>query len=72
MAAIADLGVTTGTSEGEFLAAMADYKAVDPQAAVVLSAIKATAKGGIGKLQERLRSTRYKRDEPWPALKREA
>ncbi|MCL7496030.1 helix-turn-helix domain-containing protein [Streptomyces sp. MCA2] len=72
VATMADLGVTTGMSENEFLAAMADYKSVDPQAAAVLSAIKATAKGGIGKLQERPRSIRHKRGEPWPALKREA
>ncbi|MFJ9473068.1 telomere-associated protein Tap [Streptomyces caniferus] len=72
VATMADLGVTTGMSEADFLAAMAGYKSVDPQAVAVLAAIKATAKGGIGKLQERPRSIRHKRGEPWPALKRAA
>ncbi|MFF7705319.1 telomere-associated protein Tap [Streptomyces lydicus] len=72
VATMADLGVTTGMSEAEFLTAMSGYKSVDPQAAAVLAAIKATAKGGIGKLQERPRSIRHKRGEPWPALKRVA
>ncbi|MFI9082093.1 telomere-associated protein Tap [Streptomyces sioyaensis] len=72
VASMADLGVTTGMPEDEFLTVMAHHKTVDPHAAAVLSAIKATAKGGIGKLQERPRSIRHQRGEPWPALQRAA
>ena len=38
--------------------------------ALVLSAIKATVKGGIGKLRERPPGRRHRPGEPWPALER--
>ncbi|CAM5297150.1 Transcriptional regulator OS=Streptomyces gougerotii OX=53448 GN=GCM10010227_54180 PE=4 SV=1 [Streptomyces diastaticus subsp. diastaticus] len=45
-------------------------KQVDPVLAAVLSAIKATVKGGVGKLRERPQGKHYKEGEPWPALTR--
>ncbi|MCF3135234.1 telomere-associated protein Tap [Streptomyces olivochromogenes] len=69
IATMADLGVTTGMSPADFLAAMDGHKDQDPQLAVVLAAIKATVKGGIGKLRERAR-TGWRPGERWPALER--
>ncbi|MFE0514898.1 telomere-associated protein Tap [Streptomyces sp. NPDC058964] len=69
IATMADLGVTTGMTPGEFLAAMDGHKDRDPQLALVLAAIKATVKGGIGKLRERAR-TGWRPGERWPALER--
>ncbi|MGW7821823.1 telomere-associated protein Tap [Streptomyces puniciscabiei] len=66
---MADLGVTTDMSGQEFLDAMARSKDVDPALALVLKAIKATAKGGIGKLRQRNRG-QVPYYEPWPALER--
>ncbi|MEU9484180.1 helix-turn-helix domain-containing protein [Streptomyces decoyicus] len=70
MATMADLGVEAGMSDADFLAAMARHKNVDPGQAAVLSAIKSTVKGGIGKLRERPQSIKHKFGEPWPALQR--
>ncbi|WP_336054767.1 telomere-associated protein Tap [Streptomyces sp. CA2R101] len=70
MATMADLGVEAGMSEADFLAAMAQHKSVDPGQAAVLSAIKSTVKGGIGKLRERPQGIKHKFGEPWPALSR--
>ncbi|MGW7024909.1 telomere-associated protein Tap [Streptomyces decoyicus] len=70
MATMADLGVEAGMSEADFLAAMARHKNEDPGQAAVLSAIKSTVKGGIGKLRERPQSIKHKFGEPWPALQR--
>ncbi|MCZ7430135.1 telomere-associated protein Tap [Streptomyces sp. WMMC1477] len=70
LATMADLGVTKGLDPEAFLAAMATAKATDPGAAAVLSAIKATVKGGIGKLRERPQGARYRPGERWPALER--
>ncbi|WP_051733107.1 telomere-associated protein Tap [Streptomyces lydicus] len=67
---MADLGVTTGMSDEEFLAAMAHHKDADPGRAAVLSAVKSTVKGGIGKLRERPQSARHTYGEGWPALQR--
>ena len=53
-----------------FLAAMEQHKQIDPALAAVLAAIKATVKGGIGKLRERPQGKQYKEGEPWPALQR--
>lgn len=47
---------------------MARHKSVDRGQAAVLSAIKSTVKGGIGKLRERLQSIKRKFGEPWSAL----
>lgn len=71
-ATMADLGVVAGMGEQEFLDAMAVHKDSDPAMVAVLSAIKSTVKGGIGKLRERNKDTRIPAGEPWPALKRVA
>ncbi|MFJ3308876.1 telomere-associated protein Tap [Streptomyces sp. NPDC086549] len=69
IATMADLGITTGMTPEEFLTAMDGHKDRDPQSALVLAAIKATVKGGIGKLRERAR-TGWRPGERWPALER--
>lgn len=70
VATMADLGVTADLSPQDFLTAMAGHKQVDPQLAIVMSAVKATVKGGIGKLRERPRGEGWKPGEPWRALAR--
>jgi len=70
LATMADLGVTPGLSDAEFVAAMDGYRKIDPARALVLSAIKATVKGGIGKLRERPQGARYRPGDRWPALER--
>jgi hypothetical protein len=70
VATMADLGVTADLSPHDFLAAMDGYRQRDPQLAIVLSAVKATVKGGIGKLRERPRGGGWRPGEPWPALNR--
>ncbi|MFD8916106.1 telomere-associated protein Tap [Streptomyces sp. NPDC059575] len=70
IATMADLGVTPGMPEDAFLKAMAAAPGADPAAAAVLSAIKATVKGGIGKLRERPHGGGWRPGEPWPALAR--
>ncbi|MEU8992852.1 helix-turn-helix domain-containing protein [Streptomyces sp. NPDC048558] len=67
---LADLGVTKDLDDRRFLAAMERHKEADPALAAVLAAIKATVKGGIGKLRERPQGKRYKKGERWPALQR--
>jgi hypothetical protein len=67
---MADLGVASGLSPQQFLDAMAGHKAGDPGLAAVLSAIKSTVKGGIGKLRERPQGAKYRPGERWPALER--
>uniref|UniRef100_UPI002F90F551 telomere-associated protein Tap n=1 Tax=Streptomyces sp. NBC_01562 TaxID=2975879 RepID=UPI002F90F551 len=67
---LADLGVTKDLNDAEFLAAMERHKDVDPAMAAVLSAIKATVKGGIGKLFENPQGKGYKDGDPWPAMQR--
>jgi hypothetical protein len=69
IATMADLGVSTGMAGEEFLEAMARSRHADPTLALVLKAIKATAKGGIGKLRQRNRG-QVPYYEPWPALAR--
>ncbi|MGR6998887.1 telomere-associated protein Tap [Yinghuangia aomiensis] len=76
LATMADLGVPIPRDSKEvvdervFLAAMEHHKAVDPGMAAVLSAIKATVKGGIGKLRERPQGRHYREGERWGALER--
>ncbi|NEC07133.1 helix-turn-helix transcriptional regulator [Streptomyces sp. SID7909] len=70
VATMADLGVADGLAPDAFLAAMEGYRDRDPQLAVVLSAVKATVKGGIGKLRERPRGGGWRPGKPWPALSR--
>ncbi|MFF3503340.1 telomere-associated protein Tap [Streptomyces sp. NPDC003247] len=67
---LADLGVTPDLDDRAFLAAMERHKQADPALAAVLSAIKATVKGGIGKLRERPQGRHYKEGDRWPALER--
>ncbi|MFE2551098.1 telomere-associated protein Tap [Streptomyces sp. NPDC059355] len=71
VATMADLGVTSALPEPAFLAAMAELQEhPDPVLKPVLSAIKSTVKGGIGKLRERPQGAAYRPGEPWPALER--
>ncbi|QOV33284.1 helix-turn-helix transcriptional regulator [Streptomyces ferrugineus] len=70
LATMADLGVGADLPPEEFLKAMDGYRQSDPQLAVVVSAIKATVKGGIGKLRERPRGEGWKPGQPWRALAR--
>ncbi|MFB7934022.1 multiprotein-bridging factor 1 family protein [Streptomyces sp. NPDC056039] len=67
---LADLGVTKDSTDAEFLAAMEGHKDTDPALAAVLAAVKATVKGGVGKLRERPQGRSYKQGERWPALER--
>ncbi|MEV3973013.1 helix-turn-helix domain-containing protein [Streptomyces sp. NPDC050698] len=67
---LADLGVTRDLDDEQFLRAMERHKDADPALAAVLAAIKATVKGGVGKLRERPQGRRYKAGERWPALER--
>jgi hypothetical protein len=50
-----------------YLAAMDGY---DPELAIVVSAVKATVKGGLGKLRERPRGEGWRPGETWRALSR--
>ncbi|GAA2267331.1 transcriptional regulator [Streptomyces ruber] len=70
LATMADLGVRADMTPTDFLAAMDGYKERDPELAVVVSAIKATVKGGLGKLRERPRGEGWRPGEPWRALSR--
>ncbi|MBH1935789.1 helix-turn-helix transcriptional regulator [Streptomyces sp. AV19] len=67
---LADLGVTKDLDDHRFLAAMERHKQADPGLAAVLAAIKATVKGGVGKLRERPQGRHYKDGDRWPALER--
>ncbi|WP_331738038.1 helix-turn-helix domain-containing protein (plasmid) [Streptomyces sp. NBC_00637] len=66
---MADMGVTTDLQGQEFLEAMARRKQVDPTMKLLETAIKATAKGAIGKLRQRSRG-QVPYYEPYPALDR--
>ncbi|CAL9439146.1 telomere-associated protein Tap [Streptomyces sp. enrichment culture] len=70
LATMADLGVDAGLAPADFLTAMDGYKARDPELAIVVSAVKATVKGGLGKLRERPRGEGWRPGEPWRALSR--
>lgn len=70
IATMADLGVGADLPPQQFLAAMDGYRQHDPELAIVVSAIKATVKGGLGKLRERPRGEGWKPGEPWRALAR--
>jgi DNA-binding XRE family transcriptional regulator len=67
---MAALGVTPDLDDAAFLAAMERHRDADRGQAAVLSAVKATVKGGIGKLRERPQGVRYRPGERWPALER--
>ncbi|MFJ4767637.1 telomere-associated protein Tap [Streptomyces uncialis] len=70
LATMADLGVNADLSPADFLAAMDGYRSRDPELAIVVSAVKATVKGGLGKLRERPRGEGWRPGEPWRALMR--
>ncbi|MFD4260778.1 telomere-associated protein Tap [Streptomyces sp. NPDC058534] len=70
LATMADLGVDADLAPADFLAAMDGYKERDPELTIVVSAIKATVKGGIGKLRERPRGEGWRPGERWRALER--
>ncbi|MFE5143944.1 telomere-associated protein Tap [Streptomyces fagopyri] len=70
LATMADLGVDADLSPADFLAAMDGYKDRDPELAIVVSAVKAMVKGGLGKLRERPRGEGWRPGEPWRALSR--
>ncbi|MFC1415672.1 telomere-associated protein Tap [Streptacidiphilus cavernicola] len=70
LATMAELGVSAGMPPAEYLAAMEQHKKADPGRAAVLSAVKATVKGGIGKLRERPQGARHAPGERWGALER--
>ncbi|MGW2777311.1 telomere-associated protein Tap [Streptomyces olivaceoviridis] len=70
LATMADLGVHADMEPADFLAAMDGYKDRDPDLAIVVSAIKATVKGGLGKLRERPRGEGWRPGQPWRALSR--
>ncbi|WP_060904879.1 telomere-associated protein Tap [Streptomyces scabiei] len=70
LATMADLGVDADLSPTDFLAAMDGYRGRDPELAIVVSAVKATVKGGLGKLRERPRGEGWRPGEPWRALSR--
>ncbi|WP_399479676.1 telomere-associated protein Tap [Streptomyces sp. OUCMDZ-4982] len=70
LATMADLGVHADTDPADFLTAMDGYQARDPELGIVVSAIKATVKGGLGKLRERPRGEGWRPGEPWRALSR--
>ncbi|MFE9137791.1 telomere-associated protein Tap [Streptomyces sp. NPDC007355] len=70
LATMADLGVGADLPPEDFLKAMDGYRQRDPELAVVVSAIKATVKGGIGKLRERPRGEGWRPGQPWRALAR--
>ncbi|MER0443173.1 helix-turn-helix transcriptional regulator [Streptomyces sp. Edi4] len=67
---MADLGVDADLSPQDFLAAMDGYKGRDPEMAIVVGAVKATVKGGLGKLRERPRGEGWTSGERWRALER--
>ncbi|MFE1334789.1 telomere-associated protein Tap [Streptomyces microflavus] len=70
LATMADLGVTADLSPEDFLTAMDGCKARDPELGIVITAIKATVKGGLGKLRERPRGEGWRPGERWRALER--
>ncbi|AXE75678.1 telomere-associated protein Tap [Streptomyces atratus] len=70
LATMADLGVDADLSPADFLAAMDGHRQRDPELSIVVSAIKATVKGGLGKLRERPRGEGWRPGEPWRALSR--
>ncbi|MFC9679426.1 telomere-associated protein Tap [Streptomyces sp. NPDC056948] len=69
LATMADLGVYEKISQADYLTVMKTLAAADPALLALLAAIKATAKGGLGKLREGPRdiTTPYTR---WSALKK--
>ncbi|MEV2264571.1 helix-turn-helix transcriptional regulator [Streptomyces anulatus] len=67
---MADLGVRADLEPADLLTAMERLPDQDPGLRAVLAAIKATAKGGIGKLRVRAGGLHYTPGDRWPALDR--
>ncbi|MFD7924033.1 telomere-associated protein Tap [Streptomyces sp. NPDC059740] len=69
MRTMADLGVHEKIPQADYLAGMSRLSTADPTLLALLAAIKATAKGGLGKLREGPRdlTTPHTR---WPALEK--
>ncbi|MFF8506429.1 telomere-associated protein Tap [Streptomyces anulatus] len=67
---MADLGVHADMDAPDLLTAMEHLPDQDPGLRAVLAAIKATAKGGIGKFRVRAGGLHYTPGERWPALDR--
>ncbi|MFF1508503.1 telomere-associated protein Tap [Streptomyces sp. NPDC058326] len=70
LATMAELGVSAELTPADFLTAMDGFRSRDPELAIVVSAIKATVKGGLGKLRERPRGEGWRPGRPWRALAR--
>lgn len=70
LATMADLGVHPDMAPADFLAAMDGWRGRDPELAMVVDAVKATVKGGLGKLRERPRGEGWRPGRPWRALSR--
>ena len=72
LATMAEAGVGTELDPVAFLKAMEPVhaKLIDPGQLAVLAAIKAAAKGAIGKLKENPQGAAYVPGQPWPALMR--
>ncbi|QKW04446.1 helix-turn-helix transcriptional regulator [Streptomyces sp. NA02536] len=70
LATMAEFGVHADMAPEDFLAAMDGYGERDPQLTIAVSAIKATVKGGLGKLRERPRGEGWRPGQPWRALSR--
>ncbi|MFF5343932.1 telomere-associated protein Tap [Streptomyces althioticus] len=70
LATMADLGVHTDLPPAAFLTAMEHHRDRDPDLRLVVSAVKATVKGGLGKLRERPRGEGWRPGRPWRALSR--
>jgi len=67
LATMNDLGVRKNMAQADFLDAMKALRTADPALLALLAAIKATGKGGIGKLREGPRDITAPY-QPWPAL----
>ncbi|WP_026328125.1 telomere-associated protein Tap [Streptomyces sulphureus] len=70
MTTMQQLGVTDDMTPQQYLEAMAHHKDGDPGEVAVLGAIKATVKGGLGKLRERAAGRGWRPGQPWSALQR--
>jgi transcriptional regulator with XRE-family HTH domain len=70
LATMAEVGVDADVPPEDFLAAMTGYRDRDPELALVVSSIKATVKGGLGKLRERPRGEGWRPGQRWRALER--
>ncbi|MFD9124318.1 telomere-associated protein Tap [Kitasatospora sp. NPDC059571] len=63
-----DLGEKDPQAFLEVMAGLREFG--DPVELAILAAVKATAKGGVGKLRERPRGASYRPGQRWPALER--